>query len=140
MYFAAIIICNARRIGQPSYSAKLFNTSRHIDFGRGNAIPELEIPSLSSDTGMKSLVYECSQFWNNLPNSIRKIPSLRGFKTALFKHFSNTDTQQPPFPHPIHIKYLLKFKFLILYFHFYFILILRVWHVTALHLVGFSMF
>ena len=34
MYFAAIIIYNARRIGQPSYLAELFNTRRRIDFGR----------------------------------------------------------------------------------------------------------
>ena len=93
MYFAAIIIYKARRIGQPSYLAELFNTRRRIEFGRGNAIPELEIPSRPSDTGMKSLVYECSQFWNNLPNSMRNIPSLKGFKTALFKHLFNIDTQ-----------------------------------------------
>ena len=66
IYFAAIIIYKARRIGQPSYLAELLNTRRRIDFGRGNAIPELEIPSRPSDTGMKSLVYEYSQFWNNL--------------------------------------------------------------------------
>ena len=81
MYFAAIIIYKARRIGQPSY------------FDRGNTIPELEIPSGPSDTSMKSLVYECSQFWNNLPNSMRNIPSLKGFKTSLLKHLLNTDTQ-----------------------------------------------
>ena len=93
MYFAAIIIYKARRIGQPSYLAELFNTRRRIEFGRGNAIPELEIPSRPSDTGMKSLVYECSQFWNNLPNDIRNIPSLARFKTALYEHLFNIDTQ-----------------------------------------------
>ena len=90
MYFAAIIIYKARRIGQPSYLAEF---GRCIDFGRGDAIPELEIPSRPSDTGMKSLVYECSQFWNNLPNDIRNIPSLARFKTALYEQLFNIDTQ-----------------------------------------------
>ena len=55
MYFSAIIIYKARRIGQPKYLAELFATHRRIDLGRGDAIPELEPYSPSSETGKKSL-------------------------------------------------------------------------------------
>ena len=49
MYFSAIIIYKARRIG--SYLAKLLNTRRRIDFGRGDTISELELPPWSSQPG-----------------------------------------------------------------------------------------
>ena len=61
MYFSAIIIYKARRIGQRSYLAELFNTRRLIDFGRGEAIPELKLYSSSSEAGKKSFKYECAR-------------------------------------------------------------------------------
>ena len=60
MNSTAIIIYKAYRIGHSSYLAELFNTRRSIDFGRSDAIPELELPSWSSEPGRISLVYECS--------------------------------------------------------------------------------
>ena len=69
MYFPSIIIYEARRIGQPKYLAELFETRGRIDLGRGDAIPELKLPSWSSEAGKKSLVYECAKFWNELPNN-----------------------------------------------------------------------
>ena len=36
MYVSAIIICKARRIGQPQYLAELFETRERIDLGRGD--------------------------------------------------------------------------------------------------------
>ena len=38
-----------------------------------------------------SLKYECAKFWNKLPNRIRDIHSLGGFKSALFKHLIQND-------------------------------------------------
>ena len=93
MYFSAIIIYKAHRIGQPKYLAEHFNTRRRIDVGRGDAIPGLDLPSWSSETGRKSLKYECSKFWNEQPNRIRDIHSLGGFKSALFKLLFNSDSQ-----------------------------------------------
>ena len=86
MYFSAIII-KSRRIGQPKYLAELFETRERIDLGRGDAIPELKLPSWPLEAGKKSLVYDCAKFWNELPNRIRDIPSLGGFKTALYNFF-----------------------------------------------------
>ena len=43
MYFSAIIIYKAHRIGEPSYSAKLLNTPRRIELGRSGATPELKL-------------------------------------------------------------------------------------------------
>ena len=60
MYFSAIIIYKARHFGQPKYLAELFETRRRIDRGRGDAIPELKLPSWSSGAGKKSLMYECA--------------------------------------------------------------------------------
>ena len=57
-----IIIYKARRIGQPQYLTELFETRERIDLGRGDAIPELRLPSWSSEAGKKSLVYECAKF------------------------------------------------------------------------------
>ena len=84
--FSAIIIYKARRIGQPTYLAELFNTRRLIEFDRGDAFPVLEIPGWTSEAGWKSLVCECSQFWNELPNRKGYMPFLRKFITALYKH------------------------------------------------------
>ena len=94
MYFSAIIIYKARRIGQPKYFAELFETRRRIDLGRGDAIPE-KLYSPSSEAGKKSLKYECAKFWNELPNRIRDIHSLGGLKSALFKHLFQNDSLQP---------------------------------------------
>ena len=95
MYFSAIIICKARRIGQSKYLAELFNMRRLIGVGKGDAIPELDLPSWYLEPGRKSLKYECAKFLNELPNRIRNIHSLGGFKSALFKHLFNNDSQQP---------------------------------------------
>ena len=89
----AIIMYKTRRTGQPKYSAELFEMHRRIDLGRGDTIPELEPYSPSSKTGKKSLTYECAKFYNELPNRIRDIPSLGGFKSALFKHLFISDSQ-----------------------------------------------
>ena len=91
MYFSVIIIYKARGIGQPAYLLEHFNTQRRMDLGRVDIIPELA--SFSSKTGRKSLVYECSKFWNELPNRIRHIPSFASFKTALYKYLFDTDFQ-----------------------------------------------
>ena len=88
MYFSAIIIYKARRIGQPQYFAELFETRRRIDLGRGDVIPELKSPSWSSEAGKKSLVYECEKFWKKLPNRIRDIPFLGGFKVLCIITYS----------------------------------------------------
>ena len=95
MYFPAIIIYKARRFGQPKYLAEVFESRRHIDLGRGDAIPELKLYSPSSEAGKKSLKYECAKFWNELPNKIRDIHSLGGFKSALFKYLFDNDSLQP---------------------------------------------
>ena len=93
MYFSAIIIYKVRCFCQPKYLAELFKTRRRIDVGRGDAIAELDLYSSSSETGKRSLTYECALFYNELPNRIRNIPTLGGFKSALFKHLLNTDSQ-----------------------------------------------
>ena len=80
------------RISQPTYLAEVFITRRRIEFGRGDAFPVLEIPGWSSEAGRNSLVCECSQFWNELPNRIRYMPSLRKLKTALYKHLFEIDS------------------------------------------------
>ena len=72
--------------------ADLFETCRRIDLGRGNAIPELTLCSPSSEAAKKSFKYECAKFWNELPNRIRDIHSLGGFKSALFKHLFQNDS------------------------------------------------
>ena len=102
IYFSAIIIYKARRIGQPKYLAELFETRGRIDLCRVDAIPELKLPSWSLEAGRKSLVYECAKFWNELTNRIRDIPSLGGFKTALYNNLFNADSKWPPFPLPPH--------------------------------------
>ena len=78
MYVSAVIMYKARRIGQPTFLAELFNTRRRIDLCRGDAIRELELPSWSSEPGKKLLAYECAKFWNELPNRIHDIPSWEG--------------------------------------------------------------
>ena len=90
-YFSAITIYKARRIGQPLYFADLFETRVSIHPGRGDTIPELRLSKPSSVTGERFLRYQGTKFWNELPNRIRDIPSLRGFKTALFQHLFKTD-------------------------------------------------
>ena len=43
MYFSAIIIYKARRIGQLEYLAVLLETRNYAHPGRGDAIPELKL-------------------------------------------------------------------------------------------------
>ena len=66
----------------------------HIEIGRGDAIPELDLPSWSWKPDRKSLKYEYLKFWNEPPNRIRKIHFLEGLKSALSKHFFKDDSQQ----------------------------------------------
>ena len=87
MYFDAITIYKARRFGQPKYLTELFETRRRIDLGRGDAIPELKLCSPFTEAGKKSLKYECAKFWNELPNRIRDIHSLGGFKSPYLNTF-----------------------------------------------------
>ena len=91
MYFSAIIIYKACRIGQPSYLAELFNKREYTHPGRGDSIPELRLPKLSSETGRRYLKYQAVIFWNKLPKKIRDIPSLGAFETALFRHLFAID-------------------------------------------------
>ena len=91
MYFSAIIIFKACRNGQPSYLAELFNKREYTQSGRGDSIPELRLPKLSSETDRRSLKYQAVIFWNKLPKKIRDIPSLGAFKTALFQHLFAID-------------------------------------------------
>ena len=53
MYFSSITIYKACRIGPPKYLAELFETRRHTDLGRGDAIPELKLCSPSSEAAKK---------------------------------------------------------------------------------------
>ena len=92
MYFSAITIYKAKRIGEPKYLAELFETRRRIDLGRGDAIPDLKLCSPSSEAGKKSFKYECAKFWNEMPNRIRDIHFLGGFKSDLFKHLFQNDS------------------------------------------------
>ena len=91
MYFSAIIIYIACRIGQPSYLAELFEKRVYTRPVRGDVIPELKLPKLSTVTGRSSLSYKAVKFWNELPNRIRDIPSLGSFKIALYRHLFAID-------------------------------------------------
>ena len=54
LYFSGIIVYKARHIGQPKHLADLFNTYRLIDVGRGDAIPELDLPYFEKFSSFKN--------------------------------------------------------------------------------------
>ena len=59
-----------------------------------SSIPEVKLFSFSTGTGRKYLTYECAKFYNELPNTIRNIPSLEGYKS-----FTNTFSIEVPNSH-----------------------------------------
>ena len=64
MYFSAIIIYKARRIGQPKYLADFWNVWTYWPWQRWRH-PRAQITILVFG-GLKSLVYECAKFWDEL--------------------------------------------------------------------------
>ena len=80
----------------PEYLRNLF-IDRNTHYNRRNAGGKLNLPRSRTDHLKQSFSYGGAQLWNNLPESIRTIKSLKNFKKAIQDYFekdSLTPTRQ----------------------------------------------
>lgn len=91
-YFIAILMYKIVRMREPCYLADFFTKNESKRSCRGEK-PELTIPKVRTETGLKSFRVVGARSWNSLPSSIRHLPSLQGFKRALRKHLLELEPQ-----------------------------------------------
>ena len=91
LYFMAIILYKVMRMHLPEYLESLFSKYIPERDLRGVANRELVEPNLHSETGRRSFQVKGARFWNNIPVSIRNLPSLCQFKSLLKRHLLELD-------------------------------------------------
>ena len=78
------------RLHEPEYLDAFFEKYRPRSTHRG-VPPELFIPGVELETGAKAFQVHFARHWNNLPCSLRYLPSLASFKRALRAHLFESD-------------------------------------------------
>ena len=91
-YFSNILIYKILRMNQPNYLAHFLLKHKPKETARGeSSTKELALPNILKGRGTSSFQVLGSQHWNSLPSSIRFLPSLNRFKSALFKHLLTSE-------------------------------------------------
>ena len=89
LYFCAIIIYKILRMNQPTYLTEFFTKYTPKETARGHSqTKELVLSHVVKGRGALSLQVFGVSFWNTIPSTIRFLPSLNRFKSALFKHLA----------------------------------------------------
>ena len=84
----AILMFKTLNNGAPEYLRNLF-IDRNTHYDLRNAGGKLNLPRPRTDYLKRSFSYSGAQLWNNLPESIRTIKSLKNFKKAIQNYFEN---------------------------------------------------
>ena len=90
MYFAATLMYKIHRLGKPTYLADLFRRYQPRGPSRGER-KDWSIPIARTNFGLSSFQIKCAHFWNSLPSSVRDLPSISAFKTAVYKYLLDLD-------------------------------------------------
>ena len=94
-YFMAILIYKILRMKQPTYLFNIFNVHKYTlkDTARGGLqTKELLITHVIKGRGASSFLAQGVKCWNSLTATLRFLPSLNQFKTALHKHLFTLDS------------------------------------------------
>ena len=87
LYFCNVIIYKILRMDQPVYLTDIFQKHKPKETARGQSITkELTLTDTIKGRGSNSFQILGVSYWNSIPPSIRSLPSLSRFKSALFKH------------------------------------------------------
>ena len=84
----AILMFKTLNNRAPEYLRNLF-IDRNTHYDLRNAGGKLNLPRPRTDYLKRSFSYSGAQLWNNLPESIRTIKSLKNFKKAIQNYFEN---------------------------------------------------
>ena len=84
----AILMFKTLNNRAPEYLRNLF-IDRNTHYDLRNAGGKLNLPRSRTDYLKRSFSYSGAQLWNNLPESIRTIKSLKNFKKAIQNYFEN---------------------------------------------------
>ena len=96
-YFCNIITYKILRMNQPNYLTHFFHRHKPRDTARGKSMTkELTLSDIIKGRGSNSFQVLGASYWNSLPSSIRYLPSLNRFKSALIKHLLINNCQLPP--------------------------------------------
>ena len=91
-YFTSIHMYKILRIRQPEYLLDLFDKYTPKPTARGKQLTkELSLPELGKWHGDSSFQIQGIKGWNSLPTTIRFLPSINSFKTALLSFLRSSD-------------------------------------------------
>lgn len=91
-YFVGVLLFKILNTGVPSYLARFFQ--RYICTRPSRDTPQdLVIPRFATETLRGSFHISSAYFWNSLPTSIREATSLSSFKSSLYTHLLQVESQ-----------------------------------------------
>ena len=93
IYFRYIFVYKCVHGLAPEYYSNYFHdlSKTHSKCTRQSSRHDLVVPRCRSEYCKHSLFYACPKLWNNLPVTIRELPSLNSFKYNLKKHIRSID-------------------------------------------------
>ena len=91
-YFAMLIMYRVLRMKGPPFILSLFKPYQSDKPKRGSR-QDLEIPTVSTDSGLLSLQVKYAKLWNAIPPCIRYLSSYSKFKKSIKIHFSKLENQ-----------------------------------------------
>ena len=96
-YHKCLLVFKCQKGEAPSYlNNKILYVSENNPYQLRNVVNgNLYVPKPRTEMFKKSFSYSGPFLWNNLPISIRNVPSINAFKEKLKMHFSNKLRKQP---------------------------------------------